>query len=333
MTSFNGKLRSQFENFYIKAPNQPKYLKHLYVDYIELIALFSNGNYVTVTDILDRLSDDGDAVLVDENEQESIQEIASVRSEINDENEAWVKSLFEILLNREHLFGKNYPFCINEAENDRIRLKDKLTTKTKLYIGLLLASCLSLFSKIQYELTSEFEIISYQSLKRFLPKKAITKQFGKNSDYTGNAISKIKSLANDMNIKVREDSLNNISVINNQERGLDLIAWIPFKDKIHNIIIILVQCACGKEWYNKKAETDRYYKYLDLSHSKPIHSLFIPYAIVESSTSFFQDDETAKTLIFCRERILEYSGKAKYLKKLDTFKAVEYCIDFEEDIV
>ena len=146
----------------------------------------------------------------------------------NDKNEKWINSIFQILNEREYLYAADYPFEI--LGNNQIKLKDQaqLTDKNRLYIFLLLASSLNVFGLFESELTSEFELVCFHTLAKYLPSHATVKSFGKNSEYTGTATEKITKLAIDLKVNIDDDFLNKISPKGNQERGLDIIGWIPF---------------------------------------------------------------------------------------------------------
>ena len=118
------------------------------------------------------------------------------------------------------------------------------------------ARYLNYFKDVYSDLTTEFEQTSFEALRNFLPLNANVKQLGKNSDYTGDAQSKIRALAKDLNVSINENEI--IQIQGTQERGLDVIGWLPFKDQIPNMITILVQCACGTEWYKKQNKTKRF---------------------------------------------------------------------------
>lgn len=187
---------------------------------------------------------------------------------------------------------------------------------------------------MQSILTTEFELLSGEVLKEFLPDKAVIKQFGKNTGYKGSARDKIRALADELNIDTDEYEINQISKQNNQEEGLDLIGWIPFKDNNPNTIIILGQSGCGKNWYGKKFETSRYENFFHFYKQPPIHTLFIPYAISSNEGRFYQSKDIVKpTLIFERKRLLEYSQNQDFFDYFKSKEIVERCIDFVEDIV
>ncbi len=293
---------------------------HLFADYFELISLFSCDE-VSQNDI------------IQEYKRENIKihklargdsQIGSLASELDDKEELWADEIFSICNVRDDMLQQKYPFLIT---GKTIKLKDRLSDENKIYILLLLASNLNYFPDFQSFLTSDFEQVSFQSLKKFLPGNSIVKQLGKHSDLNGTAKEKIKELAGFMNIRMDEGEIDN-NVQGNQERGLDLIGWIPFQDKIPNLVSILGQCACGNDWYKKQGETRRYENaYFRFYKNPPIHTMFIPYALGKSTTSFFQSDEV-DCFLFERFRIMEYIGDTGFFNELQTKEIIDECIAY-----
>ncbi|MDM1377710.1 hypothetical protein [Myroides marinus] len=324
--NFNNKIASFFTNFSLELGTIPsKRHIHLYADYVELVSLFSNQNYISSSDILDRFQDEG---IIKQKKADSDQ------SEANDDDERFINSIYRLIIERAQIFKDDYPFKIEGI--DKIRLKENavITPRNEIYIYLLISSSLNIFSDFQTELTTEFEEISAEVLKNFLPAHAIVKSFGKNSDYTGTAAQKIKALAKDVKIEIDNDAFEEISNKGTQEKGLDLIGWVPFEDNVSNLLIILVQCACGKEWYKKQGETSRYNNYLKFHRLTPIHSMFIPYNLVSyNKKTFFANDEIDNRLIFERKRIMNYIHDTDFFKQYESKTLVDKCIEIEEDIV
>lgn len=325
--SFDNKLKDYFAKVNIKLSGKPaEHLIHIYADYVEIVSLFSNQNYVSTSDILDRFRDEG-IITQKKNDDEQAGE--------NDKNEQWINTIFQILNEREYLYTADYPFEI--LGNNKIKLKSQahLTDKNRLYIFLLLASSLNVFGLFESELTSEFELVCFHALAKYLPSHATVKSFGKNSEYTGTATEKITKLATDLKVNIDDDFLNKISAKGNQERGLDIIGWIPFSDNVSNHFSLFCQCACGKEWYKKLTETRRYERYYKFYCNKPNHAMFIPYSLINFQDSdFYQADELATdTLLFERKRILNYIDDVTFFNALNSKTLVDNCIGFEEDIV
>jgi hypothetical protein len=325
MKNFSDRFIEQFKDLKVELPDVARNMEHLYADYVELVALFSNKSFVTASDILDRIKDSGGL-----RKKENQEEITV--GEENDKNEGWITYIFQIIEERSNLFSSDYPF---EFSTNKIIIKSNLTDKQELYLFLLISSNLDLFNKVKSELTSDFETISYYALKNYLPSHATVKQFGKKSDYSGNAIKKIKDLAIDLKVEVREHEIANISERNNQERGLDVIGWIPFSDNCPNLITILGQCACGKDWSSKHHDTKRYKHYLKFYRLSPYHAIFIPYALISKGGSKFlrSDDIEDNTLVFERKRIIDLLNNKTEFDALESKQIVDKCIKYTEDIV
>jgi len=340
--SLDEKLSNFFSSrFSLKKPSEPTHLLHIYADYVELIVLLNNNDYVTLADIVDRFNDEGINIIEhfkkeDETDkyyfkQRYDAEIGSEYSIRQDLCENYIIQLFEILKDRSFLYKERYPFEVAER---KINLKENSNSSQKLYIALLMSSSLNSFKIFNHELTSEFEEVSAKALQQYLGENAIVKETGKNSSYTGNAKEKIKSLAYDVFVEVNNEALNKIPDTNQQERGLDIIAWFPFKDLYANMLVLLFQCACGKNWIEKQDEVKRYEKYLIFKHIKPIVGMFIPYAIITDYLDLHQSDDVLMSgLLFDRNRISGYNLNLEYFETLNSFKIVNQLIDYSEDIV
>lgn len=323
MKDFNEKIDALLVNLKIEKPKAPKYVEHIYADFVEINAFFLKEE-VTLSDISDLLNDVKDTnIVVAENDNDSGETELNI-AEINDKVSTKIKSIFDLCLFRSRLYHENeYPFII---KNNQIKIKSRITDKQKIYLFLLISSNLNYFESIESLLTKEFEYISMLSLKKYLPQKATVKSFGKNSQYEGNAIEKIKALALELGIKLNEENINCISKHNVQERGLDVVAWIPFEDKVPNQVVLLGQCACGKNWDTKQADTEFFSNYFYFVNN-PIHSMFIPYSLIDTSGNFSQYDRILNNLFFDRKRIIEQFDVIEFLEEFESLKIIEKFIE------
>ena len=312
-------IKKQFEILDLVPQKFTPNKRHLFADYFELSCLFSNDE-LSQTDFLSKYEKENIDLVIIENDYD---EIGSLKADADEKNELWANAIYSICEERKSQLGDNYPF---ELFNKSIDLKKSLCDENKIYLFLLLSSNLNYFKEFESILTSDFEEVSFQSLRGFLPKSAIVKQLGKNSDLSGTtAKKKILELADLMNIRFNQKEIED-NVRGNQERGLDIVGWIPYNDKIPNFVSILGQCACGKEWYKKQGETRRYENaYYNFYRNKPIHAMFIPYALIRDSSSFYQSDEV-DCLLFERLRILENIKDTNFFNSLETKKIVNECI-------
>jgi len=296
---------------------------YLYADYFELMALFNNKNLITKGEVLDRLKDEGIIIQV-ENQGD--------QAEANDENESFVRNVFLLISQRNFSFKNDYPF---NYLNESIALKDDLEIRQKIYLHLLLSSNLYLFPEFQSYLTTEFELLSEEALKNYLPDFAIIKSFGENTDFKGYTKDKIKQLAKLMDIDSEDQFLETIAAKGTKDLGLDIVGWLPFEDKVGNYLSIFVQCACGKDWNKKLSETKRYNRLLKAYLSDFKHSLFIPYSLINyNNSTFFEHHEFGEPiLLFERKRILSLIKDENIYNRLNSNELIDRCIIYEEDIV
>ncbi|WP_343623990.1 hypothetical protein [Flavobacterium lindanitolerans] len=310
--SFDDKFSTCIKNFNnISKPDYTQTELNYYADFIELTTLFSNKDGITLGDIQDKFFGEKDY----EN------------AEKRDEDEIFLREIFQIISERFLLYNKDYPFSYSEDEI--LTLKSDLTVNNKLYISLLLSSKLNIFNEFRTDLTTDFESVSYAVLKNFLPVNSTVKEFGKNTEYKGNAIEKIKSLADDLDLAIDDYELNQVGERNNQERGLDIIGWLPFNDKCGNKIVFLCQCACGKQYESKQHDTRRFENYLRFYKTNPQHIMFIPYSLINvRAKKFYHSDYIEKDyLIFERKRILEYHRNTPF-EATESCKLVNKCIEY-----
>lgn len=315
-----------FSNFTLKFSSKKPFdtKVYLYADYFELMALFNNRNIITKGEVLDRLKDEG---IIKKNKSQELQ------AEENDKNESFVRDVFLLIFQRNISFSDDYPF---EYENESLTLGENLTIKQKIYLHLLLSSNLYLFPKsFESYLTTEFELLSEEALKNYLPNFAIVKSFGENSEFKGYTKEKIKQLAGLMNLNYQDEFLDTIAEKGMKDLGLDIVGWIPFEDEIGNFLSIFVQCACGKDWNKKLSETKRYNRLLESYLSDFKHSMFVPYSLINyNKSSFFEHHEFGEPiLLFERKRILTLIKDEDIYGKLNTTEFIDRCIIYEEDIV
>ena len=316
--TFEDKIQASITRFTnLDIPDYTKDKLNLFVDFVEVKALFSNQDGISRGDIQDQFFGTKDYY----------------SPEQRDKDENWLLKIFLIIEERVDLFGENYPFDFTDDEV--LKLKDNQGWKHRLYLGLLISSKLNLFNAFQTELTQEFETICFHALKNFLPLNSVIKEFGKNSAYTGNAKTKIKSLALDLGLKIDEDELDGIAERNNQERGLDLIGWVPFGDKCMNQLVYLAQCACGKDTESKYHDTRRFENYLIFYKNNPQHILFLPYSLINpQKNKFYHSDLIERDfLIFERKRILHSFDQEDIFVALQTYKIIDALIKAETDIL
>jgi len=328
--SNNQKILEQFDSFSVKKPSESRLKTHIYADYLELISLITK-DYVSQSDFIDRLQDSGEEFEVS-NVPDGNTGITDTQK--NDSAEYFANTIFEYITERNSIYKESYPFEISTELGIKLKEKKYLTIQQELYIYLLIASSLSSFQKTQSIITSEFETLSVNVLKSYLPDNAKVVNFSQNDIYIGNAKEKIKQLAKEINIEYNSREIEQISDQNSKEEGLDIVGWIPFEDNNPNTIIIFGQCACGKDWFGKQNDTLRYENYL-IPYRQPFtHSFFIPYDLKNTNGRFnFSKDIITNHLIFERRRILSLVGNDIFNYLNYSQQIIEKCLNYQEDIV
>ncbi|MDO6682424.1 hypothetical protein Q4551_08990 [Oceanobacter sp. 5_MG-2023] len=286
--------------------------EHYYCDFVEVIALVNSGDIVTLSDIKYRFQKDVDLNIDSNEEMEIITDDENCFSEMTqggryfaDVSDKWderIESWFSILKNRNSLYGMGYPFTI---KGNSIQLKKNLSTKAKSYIFLLACSMLDKFETPD-KLTSTYELICAKAMKNYLPVIAQVHIFGKSSlsspRYQGSKFAKIEKLSKDLGIKHIFDETD-YNPTDNGDGGLDIVAWIPFKNDINKskIDVYIGQCASGKDWIKKQEEPRKIIEPLpQLKDAKKI--IFIPYDIRSSDSGFFHKTELTASLVIDRYR-------------------------------
>ena len=289
-----------------------------FADVVELWAIFRKDSGVSKGDVEDNFYGENDNTL----EYDSNDEVNE--GENNDRNESFVNAIFKILNDRVVLYAELYPFEIN---NNILYLKKNLRNCERNYVFLLISSALDVFDKFKPILTTDFETMSYEAFKKYLPTAKVV-PFGKNSAYRGTAKTKIKRLAQDLGLPIDESEFNEIGERNNQERGLDIVGWIPFDDKCQNKMVFLCQCACGKSYEYKQHDTRRFEHYYRFYRTKPQHTLFIPRALINiDNQKFFHSDYIENDyLVFERKRIVSLLKDDDVIDSLSSKELVEKCL-------
>lgn len=321
--TFDTVVQQQLASLSLDPVSRTENLRHLDADFAELVALFSGGDFFTAADLVRRFSSSEERDVADD------LEIGSRVPERSDETESWAVDVFSLIGERSNVFDEDYPFLV---EPKALCIRKEITAKQRLYLMLLMAGNLNYFPKVLAALTTDFERVSFEALKWFLPAHAIVKRFGKDSDYKGNAQEKLSGLARDLGVEINERESRKI--LGNEDRGLDVVGWIPFSDSYANFLSVFGQCACGKDWFSKQHETRRFENsYLVFQTLPPIHALFVPTSLSRNTDLYQSDEVISGTLLFERRRILEYVRETDFFEGLRSNQFVNGCLVFVEDTV
>lgn len=294
-----------------KIPQSEK--EHLRADYIELLCLVDPDRQISVGGAADHFRGEKDLNIDLEDFDPSLSSAQA--------SDIWVKKsrdYFQHIGYRIAAFREFYPFYF--SENKRILHRhETITDKQKLYIFMLVCSCLRHFDKTKWPLlTGSFEYLSYAAIKAYLPIQAEVHVFGKNSlkidsrYSTPNKAERIKQFAQDIFEKHKLDDSDVAERLESVtgDGGADIVAWIPFgtndfADNQRGTLIILGQSTCKEDWGDKQFEVhnDKWRNYIDFKVS-PLNAIFIPVCYRNTHNRWYDVTEIGNIIVIDRLRFV-----------------------------
>ena len=283
---------------------------HLWADVVEMLCVISLDKEVTRDEFLRRsLSDfkeNIDFYSNDEEDNDNDENILEMLSKftLSRAKEQFGNDVFLNLLSRVTLYGHNYPFTI---EGHIVKMKQDVE-RYKPYIALLLSSMLPFLTVNHNDLTSDFELISVNALRKYLGDNFEVFLFGASSGHTqaeyrsGSKALRFANLSEQLfgNFKAKgtEPSLSSSS----GDKGVDLIAVRHTGDKQRGRIVILGQCKCSNKWpdffgLNNLGGLIEFFP-------PHINSMFIPFSFRSADNGWHDESLISNFILFDRYRIL-----------------------------
>lgn len=257
--------------------------------------------------------------------QEEIDEENLPTPERNDNRTRQVSDWFRHLRYREGVFGESYPFCLAD-DGDTLYVGESLSVKQKLYIFLLLASNNRYSRRHTNVLTSCFEVVSKEALKKLMPQGAEVHMFGSkhHGRYTGTLWQKINKLAEDLNERVVAEE-RNFPPQNTGDGGLDVIGWVPTDDDLPSNLLVFGQCACTSDWVNKQHSSGPAAWMGKIAFKAPPSNVaFIPYFFRSTDGMWHNSDKIHQSVLIDRLRLSRILQDAPIFNcSLPAFEVVE----------
>ena len=307
-------------------PDIARDLTHHYCDYVELLALVDSDNGVSRSDVYDRFLEDSRISGV--GSEEGGKSYDQWTSEIDD----W----FTELSSRALAYSDTYPF---EFHAGLFTLKDNLTDRQYLYLGLLLCSLLR-YVQSRSSLSSAFECLCLYATKSYLPHIAEVHLFGvssgNSSRYEGNLETRIRLLAEDMNFPV-SNRPNLFRNRDNGDGGVDVVAWLPFNNdsNLDKKLVLIGQSASTLEWATKQHSVERLRSFLNIENNF-LNTLYVPYDMRDASRNLSNWSLITVDILFDRHRILQLVQPDEFFSSSlgrSMYELIDAAVFFEEDIV
>ncbi len=213
----------------------------------------------------------------------------------------------DVLSYRSTRFGSTWPFELYDGDN--IRLREPLEPLHRIYLQLLIASCLSKLAdkRDATEVTTAFERLAPGVLRGHLGPRTQAHLFGTSTRaddrYTGTLWEKVSKLATDLRVKLIADQAEVEAKAG--DNGLDAVAWFATGDDAPTVMSVFAQCACGKGWRTKQHEASEARWVSVFAFRSPVVNMtLIPYSFRRPDGLWQCDTHVERGVLFDRERIV-----------------------------
>lgn len=160
----------------------------------------------------------------------------------DDVDEAKVDSIINELLRRDDLYGDASPFMV---EGKCVKPRIKWDKRPEIAMCLIFSIRGVKKKKGKDDGTKLFERLSNEAIKSYLNGPAEVIGFPDKK--------KLKEQIEDISSKTCEKLGNRCPTPQDKDKGVDIIAWKPHGDKRPNQIILLLQCAAGINFEQKRS--------------------------------------------------------------------------------
>ena len=255
---------------------------HVWVDYAELCCLVSADRALSLSDLVDDISDSDDIQVLEWESEDTSPSVAG--GDIETLLTSKAEDIFVHVSHRKSaLTEEAYPFFLSDDGREfRCIANDEFNAKHRFYLFMLLAACSKYVATAKRPTVwAAFEKFSNVVFAEMLPRRAEVRSFGKSISgiphYTGNIEAKIEALAKDLNA-VPGAYVSEFPKHSTGDGGLDHVGWLPTGDTSAGLFIAFGGSACGRDWAVKQASSggERWIKNLQL-RATPVNICFIPY--------------------------------------------------------
>jgi len=227
----------------------------------------------------------------------------------NEPDESFISDVWQELNSREKYYSKS-PFKVHDVTvNPSFRWQEKPE-----YIFCLIFAVFG-GTRNLFKSAKQFERVSAEAIKEYISGEA--RILGRGNCKHQTLKEQIDSFAKDIKEKFVEPPSSE-----KNDDTVDIVAWKPFGDDRCSQIIILAQCAAGRNWKTKlcSLRLERWKQYIHWA-CQPIKGFMVPRII--SQREWYESSVDAG-LLFDRVRIYNLLGDRKLQKN---FKAelIEWC--------
>ena len=231
--------------------------------------------------------------------------IESVAGE--DPGEAFLSSVWRELNYRQELY--QIPFFVVQDPTVEPQLDIKPTVE---YLVCLILSLFGVQGTTQLP-AKLFERLTTKAVKQYLCGNAVV--FGwpfepheEEGEEESKISRKIKKVAEDLGEKFCEAPPARFN-----DRGVDVVGWIPFTEARSGQVVVLLQCAAGRDWKNKlPVPLNAWRQYIHWGN-EPVRAFAVPSIVSDRD---WHEASTDKGILFDRVRIINLLVNSEEDEKL-----------------
>jgi hypothetical protein len=249
-------------------PNAARYHFYRWCDYVELRCLTHKDKKFSRDNLQEALTESKDVAIAadddfegaDDAEEQAVEGdlveelVQQDGAEANDDDESYAAKYFRHLQWRAQLFGDSWPFEI-DLQAKEIKLRDELSKEHYLYLQLLLSASLEYCPPTRRTpLTSNFEGMSVEAMRKLMPAGSQVHQFGAGNSkrYHGHLFDRLVQLTTDIHGELLLSKAD-FGVTNAGDGGLDIVAWHSMGDQRNGMPIAFAQVGCTAQGWAAKA--------------------------------------------------------------------------------
>lgn len=214
----------------------------------------------------------------------------------NEPPETFIASVWRELERRQHLYSSSL-FCVEDRT-----VKPETNEQPPEYLACLLLSLFGIQGDTRLP-AKLFERLTCEAVRYYLSGHAAV--FGwpfdpedrEDEQEESQIKRKIRKLADDLGERFIEAPLSPFK----KDRGIDVVGWMPFREKRSGQVVILLQCAAGHNWKIKRpVPLDAWREYIHWGCS-PIIAFAVPCIVNERD---WHDTSKDNGILFDRVRIV-----------------------------
>lgn len=243
------------------------------------------------------------------------------------QEERW-RSLISFCEIREKEFVSSYPFHVS-ADKDTLELAFDGGPQHRLYLGLLIASCMkNVKNSARNAIARDFEETCFAVFSKLMPVGSEVRQTwangGSAAPYPNKLYEKMLAIAKDIRaIPTFEES--DFKSGNSGDGGIDLISWHPMADDRPGLPIAFAQCGCSRtDWVSKQVEASpfRHSRRLVVTHEWATY-YFMPIDMRDFDGKWANRDKIEKVIMVDRLRLVRLAEQFGLYGTLPNFNFVE----------